>query len=205
MVRRVWQRREEQRLSSLFSSWITGKVQSPPIFHLTRGAAPGVLWQVEMRVKTREPESGSRRRSPPMGAGVNAGFLLSLPAWPPRINLGGSLQRERRNVNSIPNFAHYSKSRAPCESSVLAQFNFSLWKISNIYKRREISINIVNLYVLISHILFCLSPHIYTHTMFYFLKFLLFFTLFFLNLLTFDWRIIATLYWFLPHSSMDQR
>lgn len=171
-------RRAEALFFVLFLDYWQGA--EPPLFHLTGGAAPGVLWQVEMRVKThREPGSGSRRRSPPMGAGVNAGFLLSLPAWPPRIYLRGSLQRERRNVNSIPNCAHYSKSRAPCESSVLAQFKLSLWKISNIYKRREISINVVNLYVLISHILFCLSPHIYTHTMFYFLNFYYFSHFFF--------------------------
>lgn len=53
----------------------------PHPFHLTRGTAPGVLWQVEMRVKThREPESGRRGCSPQMGAGVNAGFFLTLPA-----------------------------------------------------------------------------------------------------------------------------
>ena len=65
----------------LFLDYWQGAEAPPPPFHVTRGATRGVLWQVDMRVKThREPESGRRRPSPPMGAGANAEFLLALPA-----------------------------------------------------------------------------------------------------------------------------
>ena len=172
MVHRLWQRREEQRPSSLFFSWIIGKVQS-----LTLSIWPEVPPQVycgrwrcvwRLIVSLNQAGEGARLRWVlEWTQGFSSLYLLDLP----RSTLGILWKGERRNFISIPNFAHYSKSRAPCESSILAHFNFYLWKISNIYKRREISINIMNLYVLISHILFCLSPHIYTHTMFYFLMF----------------------------------
>ena len=136
MVHRQWQRRGKQRPSSLFSSWITGKVQShPPRPHLSiwPEAPPEVYcgrWRCAWRLTVSLSQAGDGACLPwvlEWTQGFSSLYLLDLPGF----ILGILCQGERRNVNSIPNFAHYSKSRAPCESSILVHFNFSLWKISN--------------------------------------------------------------------------
>lgn len=106
MVHRLWQRREKQRPSSLFSSWITGKVQRlPHPLSMWPEAPPEVYcgrWICAWRLTVSLSQAGDGARLPWMlewTQGFSSLYLLDLPGF----TLGILCKGERRNVNSIPN------------------------------------------------------------------------------------------------------